>query len=262
MSTVRQPDLAEVNVTISNADDVAEDAMRLVHAGFVEQGYMRPNPSGCRFLPHYLHEGTTFMVASIGGRPAGTMIVVPDGPFGLPSDRSHVEELDALRARGITPVEVSGLCVAREWRPRTRHLFCYLAASVVRIIDEIAKDHSIIFTVAPNQVRFYGSAVGTEQLGEDAPLYGAPASLVATTRGRVLAGAEVGHSPAARLIGRLILDGGPEWFRDAREPSAWDEEWLESLLREIGVPGRIGAQARLLAQATGAHDPGSHLVAA
>ena len=87
---------SEIDVTIADRVEDVDEALEVVHDGFVEAGYHAPplGPADARLLPE---PGHLFLVARIDGRRPGRCAVVVDGPFGLPSDRAFAEENDALR---------------------------------------------------------------------------------------------------------------------------------------------------------------------
>ena len=92
------PAVDEIDVTASDRVEDIDEALMVVHDGFVEAGYLDPTPSGRRMHPAYLNPGTVFFVARVDGETVGTCALIADGPFGLPSDRAFAEENDLLRA--------------------------------------------------------------------------------------------------------------------------------------------------------------------
>ena len=125
--------------SLSDRVEDVDEALAVVHDGFVEAGYTlprSPRAGGC--TPSYLNPGTIFAVARIDGEPVGAAVLVADGPFGLPSDRAFAEENDALRALGSGPMlECGSFVVAAPWRRHTRRVFVRVIAALIRVaLDE------------------------------------------------------------------------------------------------------------------------------
>ena len=173
-----------IRVTLSDRAEDVDDALRVIHHGFVSAGYMEPRPSGRRMHPSYLNPDTRFAVARVGDHLAGTVAMVNDGPFGLPCERSFAEEVDDLRATG--PVrEVGSLVVDARWRRHTRHIYMHLLATLVRMALEGHPRQIYVLAVTPENARFTSGLFGCETMGEPRPLYGAPAVLLRTSHDRL-----------------------------------------------------------------------------
>ena len=110
-----------ITVTVTDRISAIDAALTLVHDGFVESGFMRPQRARRRVIPQYFNPGTFFAVAYIAGRPAGALVSVPDGPFGLPSEAVYPEEFSRIRATGV-PIETGSLAIAPAARAHKRRL--------------------------------------------------------------------------------------------------------------------------------------------
>lgn len=203
---------AELTITLSDQLAEIDAAMVLVHDGFVESGFMAPEPSGRRVIPHYLTPGTFFALAHLGGRPIGAMSVIPDGPWGLPSAHTFGEEMAAARALGPL-VEVGSLVVDAAHRSLTRQVFMHQVAGVIRVLYARGDDPVPFITVAPEQERFYRALFGLDRLGPERPLYGAPAVGLAQRISHVAGHVSSGGAIARRTMARLVCDPRPAWLR-------------------------------------------------
>ncbi|MFN8121809.1 MAG: hypothetical protein U0237_05210 [Thermoleophilia bacterium] len=202
-------------LTVTLSDQLAEidAAMVLVHDGFVESGFMDPEPSGRRVIPHYLTPGTFFALAHLDGVPIGAMSVIPEGPWGLPSAHTFGEEMAAAGELGPL-VEVGSLVVAAEHRALTRQVFMHQVAAVIRVLHARGDDPVPFVTVAPEQERFYTALFGLERYGAERPLYGVPAVGLAHRIGHVVDHVFTGSTMARRTMARLISDPDPAWLRN------------------------------------------------
>jgi hypothetical protein len=246
--------IAEIDVVISDRPEDIDDALRLVHDGFVEAGYVDPTPSGRRMHMSYLNPGTAFFVARIDGEPVGTCALIADGPFGLPSDRAFVEENDAMRAEGTGRLhECGSLAVGRRYRRHTRRIVTRVVAAMTRVANAEYPDAPVPMAVAPENLRFYEALVGAQQVAEERPLYGAPAILMRTSGGSIVTYSAQRRSPIQRSMDLLLNDPDPAWLADVRSGGALPAEWLAPLLADCAGYARLRDQQDLLA--TLADDP-------
>lgn len=252
-----EPPLADIEITISDRPEDVDEALRVVHDGFVEAGFMAPRPSGRRMHLSYLNPGTTFFVARMDGEPVGASALVADGPFGLPSDRAFAEENDALRRAGSGVVHESGsLSVLRTHRRHTRRILMRLIAAMSRVTLADYPTAPIPIAVAPENLRFYQALVDAELVGESRLLYGAPAILMVTNGLRIHRHATARRTPIARTMDLLCGDPHPDWLADRRTGEALPAGWLAPLLRECDGVSRLLHQAAVLeAVAAGAEAP-------
>lgn len=241
----------QVQVVISNRWDDVQQVLRVVYESYLEVGYTDEAPSGMRFIAPYLNPGAVFAYALMGGRPAASATVIPDGPFGLPSDRAYAEEIDALRAAGEQPVEFSSLAVAPWARGSTRRLYPHLVAVGVRLMSAMGDTHSVI-SVEPRNMRFYGTLFGVRLLGPERPLYGAPAILMGERMEQVREHLAGGAGPLTRRTAELAFEDDPVWVDDRRARRAdWPAADLGQLVAEQGTLERTIAQLLVL----GDHHP-------
>ena len=233
-----------ITITLGDRLQDVDEALAIVHRGFVEAGYARPRPSGRRMHPSYLNPGTLFAVARMGGASVGTVAMVNDGPFGLPSDRAFVEEIDGLRDAG--PVrEVGSLVVDARWRRHTRDIYMHMLATMVRLVLDMDPLTNVVLSVTPENARFTSGLFGCDPIGEPRPLYGAPAVLLRTTAAQLRECYAQPRSSSRRMMRRLAFDPDPEWLGVRRRTGAWPREWLEPLLDEEGTRARLRRQAAL-----------------
>lgn len=229
-------------LTVVLSDQLAEidQAMALVHDGFVESGFMEPEASGRRAIPHYLTPGTFFALAFLGGVPIGAMSVIPDGPWGLPSHHTFAEEFAAAAQMGPT-VEVGSLVVAAGHRSMTRQVFMHQVAGVIRVLTARGDNPVPVITVAPEQERFYTAVFGLARVGIERPLYGAPAVALAGTIERVAEHVFSGQTMARRTMAGLISDPAPPWLRNRLADRSPDPvplpSWLVPVREAVGRGG-------------------------
>lgn len=243
----------EIDVVASCGIEEVDEALQVIHDGFVEAGYMAPQPSGRRMHASYLNPGTLFFVARMEGRPVAACALIADGPFGLPSDRAFAEENDAMRSASPQMLrECGSLAVRGEARCHTRRILMRINAAMCRVAIDEFPDAPIPMAVAPQNVRFYSSAVDAETVAGPRPLYGPPAILLRTDGRRIAAHLARRATSVQRLMDDLVTEPGASWFtrRDAVPPLP--DGFLQLLLEEQGIAQRLAAQAALLPSDDGA----------
>lgn len=241
--------LSEIDVVASDRVEDVDDALSVVHDGFVEAGYLAPQASGRRMHASYLNPGTVFFVARIEGRAVGTCALIADGPFGLPSDRAFAEENDALRAGSDDPLwEAGSLVIRSEHRRSTRRIVMRLFAAMTRVALREFPDSPVPMAVAPENERFYGSLAGARELAGERPLYGAPAVLLLTGGAALAAHCAQRATPSQRRMHALITEPGPSWLTDRRTHRTPPRAWVEALIEEQGVTQTLAAQIELLSE--------------
>ncbi|MCB0880756.1 MAG: hypothetical protein KDC33_00855 [Thermoleophilia bacterium] len=202
----------QLGVVLTDRIRDLDPALVLVHDGFVESGFMSPTPSGRRVLPHYLTPGTVFALAYLGDRAVAACCVVPDGPYGLPSEAEMPLEVAAARALGGAPFELGSLVVAREHRGVSRHAVLMMIVAHLRRLTYEGGPDVAICTVAPEQARFYASCFGMRPLGEERALYGAPAVLMALPLHEMREYISGPGGIMRRSAGALFHDPHPTWL--------------------------------------------------
>lgn len=243
------PSTTEIEVVLSDRIEDVDEALAVVHDGFVEAGYTLPRPSGRRMHTSYLNPGTVFAVARVDGEPVGAAVLVADGPFGLPSDRAFAEEIDALRGFDSRPLlECGSFVVAASWRRHTRRVFVRVMSALIRVAYEEFPGSGILISVAPETVRFYGAIAGMAGIAGPRPLYGAPAILLRSPdAAHMVEHCRRGESSGQRALDRLIREHPRSWLADVRTGRPLPDRWIRELMAEDGGAERLAEQIRLLA---------------
>jgi hypothetical protein len=203
------------SVTISDRLSDIDQVMQIVYDGFLESGYISPNPASRRMIPHYLTPGAAFILACVDGQPAGAIACIPDGPWGLPSDGVYPEQFAAIRQTGRV-LEIGSLSVRKEFRSFRRNLVSLLMATSLRHLNETHPDGALAISVAPEQERFYGSIFSLVRHGDVVSHYGEPAVLLSVPTAVLIEGLAFGASYSRRAMGSLVLDPDPDWLTDLR----------------------------------------------
>jgi hypothetical protein len=240
--------LHTVQVVVSTDAKTAADAMRLAHDGAVEGGFLSPKPSGMRFSPTFLNPGTEFVVAYADEQPIASLVLTEDGPFGLPSDRSFVEEIDQFRRDGDSLFEAGAWVVTNEWRRHTLALIGLIFGAAMRLNIATSPARRMIAVIEPRRADLFGAIFGYELATEPRPYLLLPGTLMVTRRASEWTDhfLEPGAPAARRIVADRLFDAEPDWLRLSRPGHHWTETILPELLHESGIHERVSAQLRLL----------------
>ena len=244
------PSVEEIDVTASDRVEDIDEALMVVHEGFVEAGYLAPTPSGRRMHASYLNPGTMFFVAGIDGETVGTCALIADGPTACPGTAPSPRRTTSCgprpAGRSTRPVPSA---VRADHRRATRRIVMRLFAAMTRVALDGFPDAPVPLAVMPENRRFYTAMAGAlDVAGPRRPW--APAVLLQTRRPRA------GRSLRAAGDAHPARDGRapdraqpPVVHRPPLAASPYPSDWLEHAPRhEQGVTGALAAQIGLLAE--------------
>lgn len=142
-----------------------ECAYKIVHDIFVEQGYIRPLPSGMRLRPFELSKHlATFIACSKDGNVGGVLSLMQDTKaLGLPSDTAFYSEINLLRKEKGTISEVTNQVVLKNNRS-TSMTTELMQAIIAQAIHK--KNTAIIIAISPSESTFYQELLHFEIISE------------------------------------------------------------------------------------------------
>ncbi len=150
---------------LAQTQDELAAAFKLLHDAYVAEKYMSPHPSGMRITKYHALPSTSTLIALWDDQVVGTISLVRDGSFGLPSDA--ILDLSSYRKTGSRLVEVSGLAVNRQFsHMRGEILFPLLKFMYEYCIHCFGADHLII-SVNPSWIDFYEALLGFVRIREE-----------------------------------------------------------------------------------------------
>ncbi len=242
-----------VSITVSRNWADVRASLSIAHEAFVDSGFQSPLPSGVRLLPPHLNPGTFVALGMLDGRPAATIVVTADGPFGLPSDRSFVEEIDELRTQHSI-VELGSFGVSEWARGASMPLLAHLFASLIRVLWRRPDSLYVIASLDASASKFYGRTFGFSPLAQgQRPLYKAPARLLGGARRQILATLEEPGGLRSEI--RQLADGPPPpWLTVNDDTPEWPLADLALLLAESGELERMNGQSELAAPILAAYE--------
>lgn len=239
-----------LEITISNRWEDVDLVMKIVHDVYVTVGYAKPRGSGRRLIPTYWNPDALFIIGRWEGGVGAVAVLVPDGPFGLPSERVYGEEIQDMRDEGLGVWEYTSLCVLDEYRHMYRHFFGGLFGAGYRaIVAAGGATHVCLISVPPEQERSYTAMLDFERVGDARPLYGAPAVLLKVPIDTVAGTLESGSRRLHQQLKPAFLGEETDWLVDRRlDLPNWPTEPLLELIDEqrglAGLPDQVAHLVR------------------
>lgn len=241
----------QVTVLTTDRWEDVQEALGVVHDGFVEAGYMEEQSSRRRFIAPYLNDGVAFSMAYVGDELAGVLALMPDGAFGLPSDAAFRPEMDGLRATGRPLFESGSLVIAARFRRHTRRILAGLVAANMRLFRE-TPDAIVVISIEPRQAGFYGSLFGASPISGERDHYEAPAVLLSSEYPDMVSMMGQASTNGQRMISALVLSEEATWLADQRQGERWPiDEVVELMGESIDLSGLLHAAPSAAPSASG-----------
>lgn len=153
-------------VEIARTEADLESSYRLLHDSYVSAKLMSPDESGLRcnlytFLPH-----STVIVAKYKGEVVGTVTLIRDSIWGLPTDNDYKNENNRLRSAGGKLVEVSALAVSKSYRSSGNAVSLLLMKYLFNYTFHFLNSNRLVCTVHPRAEDFYKALWHFDRNGE------------------------------------------------------------------------------------------------
>jgi hypothetical protein len=156
----------DLRFEIAKTREDLDQAFQILHDAYVKEGFSKPHASRRRITDYHALPSTTTLVAKHAGQVIGTISVIRDGPFGLPTDQ--VMDLTRFREKGERLGEVSSLAIRPDFRGRSGEVMFYLFKYMVHYsLDYFGLDRFVI-VVNPDRVTLYESLLCFEPLHRSA----------------------------------------------------------------------------------------------
>lgn len=151
---------------IAESYDELEQAYRLVHQIYEEEGYTDAHLSGMRLNAYNAHPDTVIFIAKKDANVIMTMTLVADSPFGLPMDDLYLEELSPFREMHHHIGQLCALASLPEYRCANQALPLF----IIKLMRLYARDYmrldDLVMTINPKHTLFYESLLLFKRFGE------------------------------------------------------------------------------------------------
>ncbi len=149
---------------IASTRDDLEACFRLLHDAYVNEGFMKPDPSGLRATLYHALPTTTTLCATLNGEVIGTLSLIRESPMGFPLQA--IFDLTEVRALGGQIAEVSSLAV----HPRFRKTGGTILFPLMKVMYEYCTTYfdtrHLVIAVNPNRIDLYESLLFFTRLTE------------------------------------------------------------------------------------------------
>ena len=158
--------IGDIIIKVAESKDELEQAYKLVHQVYLEEGYADDNPSKMRIkLVNALPNTTTF-VGKIGEKVIATMTLFEDSPMELPMDELYNDELNELRAQGRKFMEVGALASHPDYRRSNQILPTSITKTMLTYSMKHLKIDDLVIIVNPKRVWVYENMFLFEKIGK------------------------------------------------------------------------------------------------
>jgi hypothetical protein len=99
---------------LAETQDEIEQALTILHNGFVERNLIDAQSSHMRITKYHCLPTTAILILKVGDEVAGTITAILDSKFGLPTD--EYRDLSIFRDKNQRIVEISGLAIKPKFR--------------------------------------------------------------------------------------------------------------------------------------------------
>ena len=172
-----------MTIKIVQSGDELEQALNLLYNVYVRAGYMKPHPSRLRVTKYHALPNTITLVASDKGKIIGTLTIIPDSTFGIPSD--HLEGVrHSSIPRSENLAEISSLALDPRYRKMHGHILFHLFKYMIQYLTHHTHVSTLIICIKPQQVELYASLFALKVLSRRAVEY----SFVNGARGVIMSG--------------------------------------------------------------------------
>ncbi len=142
------------SIKIAETLDEYQQAFRLVHDAYANLKYIKPSKDfPYYYTPFSILPNTCIFIFKSGSSVIATLTQIHDTPeHGLPMDKIYKHEIDSLRNKGRTVVELSAFVTAKRYRMRN------IMISLCKTMFEYSKANNIsdiCIMVNPKHVSFY-----------------------------------------------------------------------------------------------------------
>ncbi len=166
---VRIPRFAQdsrLQVKVAETIKEIEQALRLLHDAYVDQGYMIPDRDQLRTSVHSFLPETSIVVVKFNGMVVGTLSLILDSKWGLPSDAEYPTEMNRLRGPMSRLVEVSAFAVDPDFRFQGNAMSLLLMKYLFYYCRDYLKGSHLVCAVRKEVEPFYKALFLFERDGD------------------------------------------------------------------------------------------------
>jgi hypothetical protein len=147
---------------VAETREELEACFRLLHEAYVDNGFMKPHPSGMRVTIYHALPTTTTFCAKYDGRVVGTLSLIRESALGVPLQK--IFDLSAVVKKSGRIAEVSALAVHKDFRKTRGSILFPLMKFMYEYCTAFLDTRHLVIAVNPGHIEFYESLLFFQRL--------------------------------------------------------------------------------------------------
>lgn len=148
---------------LADTEEELEQAFRILHDNYVQQGFMSPRNCGLRVTPHFVLPTTVTLVGKEEEKVIGTLSIIRDSVLGLPLEK--VFDISAIKAKSQRYAEISALAITRGYRrSHGGQVFFPLLKLMYEFCINSLDVQDLLIVIEPKTEDFYRALLHFERL--------------------------------------------------------------------------------------------------
>jgi len=140
---------------IAETQEELEGSFSVLHDGYVDSGFMKPDPSGLRVTIYHALPTTTTLCAKYDGEVVGTISLIRESALGFPLQR--IFDLTSVREKEGQIAEVSALAIHRKFRKTGGTILFPLMKFMYEYCTTFFDTRHLVIAVNPSHIEMYES---------------------------------------------------------------------------------------------------------
>lgn len=153
---------------IASSREEFEQAFKLLHDCYVNLGIMDPHPSGLRCNVYSALPHASVVIALHNDIVIGTVTLIQDSSFGIPSDNDFIVENNRLREKHGKLAEASAMAIHKDYRKskRSNQLSLHMMNYMQKIFSDYSDCNTLIAVTHPRVYPFYKGLFNFKKSGK------------------------------------------------------------------------------------------------
>ncbi|MDR3221920.1 MAG: hypothetical protein LBU46_07960 [Candidatus Accumulibacter sp.] len=149
---------------IAETQEELEGCFRLLHDVYVDDGFMKPHPSGMRVTIYHALPATLTLCAKYDDQVVGTLSLIRESALGLPLQK--IFDLSAVVKKKGQIAEVSALAVDKGFRKTGSAILFPLMKFMYEYCTAFLDIRHLVIAVNPGRIEMYESLLFFQRLSE------------------------------------------------------------------------------------------------
>lgn len=143
----------QIIVKMAESEDEFKQAYQLLYQSYISREENKTSDSNWFLTPYHILPSTATIIATINSQVIGTLTVIRDGAFSLPSE-GHFD-LSFLRSKKFRLAEITHLAIEPKYRIRAGACFFLLMKYMIDYVDTFVSLDALIVSAKKSDIIFY-----------------------------------------------------------------------------------------------------------